>query len=73
MAVRYLSSRHGCIKYETQVISTREFQGERWLEDNAKCQRFPPPLLVILSPMFSVAFKHHIFLHFPGVQALFLL
>ena len=41
MAVRYLSSRHGCIKHVTPVISARVFQGERWLEDIAKCQRFP--------------------------------
>ena len=41
MAVRYLSSCHGCLKYETSVISARVFQGERWLEDIAICRRFP--------------------------------
>ena len=69
MAVTYLSSRHGCIKYETKVISALEFHGLKTL---AKCQQFAPPLLVFLSPMFFVAFEHHIFSHFPGVRALFL-
>ena len=41
MAGRYLSFRHGCTKHVTPVISARVFQGERWLEDIAKCQRFP--------------------------------
>ena len=49
------------IKHETPV-ARRHFQ----------MPEIPPPLLVLPSPMFSVAFENHIFSHFPCIRALFL-
>ncbi len=53
-------------------FSARVSQGERWLEDIAKCQRFPSSSCSPIAYIFrriqtshsNVAFEHHIFSHF---------
>ena len=69
MVVRYLSSRHGYLMVVRYLSSRHKEKGGQKTLPNAS---YSPHLLILPSPMFSVAFENHIFSHLPCIRALFL-